>query len=84
VFAKGHAAVGTEHISPLVRGTTTSAQYGGRGVCDIESGGEQVAKVDITFLGYQRTGKLEGAREGSPWREGRVRRQPSRAVVRPG
>jgi sulfide:quinone oxidoreductase len=63
VFAEGHAAVTAEHISALVRGTTSSAQYDGRGVCYIEFGGEQVAKVDVTFLGDQRTGELEGPGE---------------------
>ena len=60
VFAEGHAAVAAEHISALVRGTTTSAQYGGRGICYIEFGDEQVAKVDVTFFGDQRSGELEG------------------------
>ena len=60
VFAEGHAAVAAERISALIRGTTTSAEYGGRGVCYIEFGADQVAKVDVTFFGDQRSGELEG------------------------
>jgi sulfide:quinone oxidoreductase len=60
VFAEGHAAIAAEHISALLRGTTSSAEYGGRGVCYIEFGDEQVAKVDVTFFGDQRSGELGG------------------------
>ncbi len=64
VFAEGHAAVAAERISALIRGTTTSAEYGGRGVCYIEFGADQVAKVDVTFFGDQRSGELEGPADG--------------------
>jgi sulfide:quinone oxidoreductase len=60
VFAEGHAAVAAEHISALIRGTESSAQYGGRGVCYLEFG---VAKVDITFFGDQRSGEIVGPDE---------------------
>jgi sulfide:quinone oxidoreductase len=60
VFAEGHAAIAAEHISALLRGATSSAEYGGRGVCYIEFGDEQVAKVDVTFFGDQRSGELGG------------------------
>jgi sulfide:quinone oxidoreductase len=63
VFAEGHAAVAAEHISALIRGTESSAQYRGRGVCYIEFGDDQVAKVDITFFGDQRTGEIAGPAE---------------------
>jgi sulfide:quinone oxidoreductase len=64
VFAEGHAAIAAERISALVRGRTSDAQYGGRGVCYIEFGGEQIAKVDVTFFGDQRSGELVGPDEG--------------------
>jgi sulfide:quinone oxidoreductase len=64
VFAEGHAAIAAEHISALVRGTTSEAEYGGRGVCYIEFGDEQVAKVDVTFFGDQKSGELLGPAEG--------------------
>ena len=60
VFAEGHAAVAAEHISALIRGTTSSAQYGGRGICYLEFGDDQVAQVDVTFFGDQKTGELVG------------------------
>jgi sulfide:quinone oxidoreductase len=63
VFAEGHAAIAAEHISALVRGTTSEAEYGGRGVCYIEFGGEHVAKVDVTFFGDQKSGELVGPAE---------------------
>jgi sulfide:quinone oxidoreductase len=64
VFAEGHAAIAAEHISALVRGTTSEAEYGGRGVCYIEFGDEQVAKVDVTFFGDQKSGELLGPAAG--------------------
>lgn len=60
VFAEGHAAVAAEHISALIRGTTSSAAYDGRGICYLEFGGDQVAQVDVTFFGDQRRGELVG------------------------
>lgn len=63
VFAEGHAAVAAERIGALIRGTTTSAQYGGRGVCYLEFGRDQVALVDVTFFGAERTGRLTGPSE---------------------
>jgi sulfide:quinone oxidoreductase len=63
VFAEGQAAVAAERISALIRGTTTSAEYGGRGICYLEFGRDQVALVDVTFFGDQRTGSLRGPSE---------------------
>ncbi len=60
VFAEGHARVAAEHIAALIRGTTSSAQYGGRGICYLEFGADQVAQVDVTFFGDHRTGELVG------------------------
>jgi sulfide:quinone oxidoreductase len=63
VFAEGQAAVAAERIGALIRGTTTSAQYGGRGICYLELGRDQVALVDVTFFGDQRAGRLMGPSE---------------------
>jgi sulfide:quinone oxidoreductase len=60
VFAEGQAAVAAERIGALIRGTTTSAHYGGRGICYLEFGRDQVALVDVTFFGEGRTGRLMG------------------------
>jgi sulfide:quinone oxidoreductase len=60
VFAEGHAAIAAEHIAARIRGTTSSAQYGGRGICYLEFGADAVAMVDVTFFGDQRSGELIG------------------------
>jgi hypothetical protein len=60
VFAEGHAAVAAERIAAQIRGTTSSAQYGGRGICYLEFGRGEVGLVDVTFFGDQREGKLTG------------------------
>jgi len=64
VFAEGQAAVGADGISALIRGTTESAQYDGRGMCYLEFGHNQVARVDVAFFsGGKPTGDLEGPSE---------------------
>ncbi|HWC87948.1 MAG TPA: FAD/NAD(P)-binding oxidoreductase [Solirubrobacteraceae bacterium] len=63
VFAEGHAAVAAERIGDLIRGTSPSAQYGGRGICYLEFGRDLVALVDVTFFGEERTGRLVGPSE---------------------
>jgi sulfide:quinone oxidoreductase len=60
VFAEGHAAVAAQHIAAQIRGTTSSARYGGRGICYVEFGDGEVAKVDVTFFGDKRSGELIG------------------------
>jgi sulfide:quinone oxidoreductase len=62
-FAEGHAAVVAERLGALIRGTTPSAEYRGRGVCYLEMGRDQIATVDITFFADQRTGELRGPSE---------------------
>jgi sulfide:quinone oxidoreductase len=63
VFAEGQAAVAAEHISARINGTTSAAEYGGRGVCYLEMGEGKVALVDVTFFGDKRIGKLVGPSE---------------------
>ncbi len=63
VFAEGHAAIAAEHISAMIRGTSSSAEYGGRGICYLEFGGDQIAQVDVTFFGDQKSGELVGPSE---------------------
>ena len=63
VFAEGHGAVAAQRIAASIRNKTASAQYEGRGVCYLEFGHDQVALVNITFFGDQRTGKLVGPSE---------------------
>ena len=60
VFAEGQAAVAAEHIEARINGTTSEAEYGGRGVCYLEMGGGEIALVDVTFFGDKRVGQLVG------------------------
>jgi sulfide:quinone oxidoreductase len=61
VFAEGQAAVVASAISAQLREQAQSATYDGRGICYLEFGVDQVAKVDVTFLsGQAPTGTLEG------------------------
>ena len=61
VFAEGQAAIVAEGISTRIRGAGVAAHYDGRGICYLEFGDRQVAKVDVTFLsGQSPRGALEG------------------------
>jgi sulfide:quinone oxidoreductase len=63
VFAEGQAAIAAEHIAARIRGTTSDAEYAGRGICYLEFGNGQVALVDVTFFGDERRGSLVGPSE---------------------
>ncbi len=52
VFAEGQAAVVADAICARARGGQ-SEPYDGRGICYLEFGHDQVAKVDVTFLSGQ-------------------------------
>ncbi len=61
VFAEGQAAVVAERIVATVQGDPPAAEYDGRGICYLEFGHDQVAKVDVTFRSGERpVGGLEG------------------------
>jgi sulfide:quinone oxidoreductase len=61
VFAEGQAVVVSERIAATMRDSNSEAQYGGRGVCYLQFGTDQVALVDVTFRpGASPTGGLEG------------------------
>jgi sulfide:quinone oxidoreductase len=61
VFAEGQATIAAGGIGALIRGAGESAHYDGRGVCYLEFGHNQVAKVDVTFVsGQAPRGTLEG------------------------
>jgi len=79
VFAEGQAAIAAQHIAARIRGTTASAQYGGRGICYLEFGNNEVAKVDVTFFGDKRSGELigpspDGAVEKAEFGTSRIKR----------
>jgi sulfide:quinone oxidoreductase len=61
VFAEGQAAVAAARIVATVQDHDAAAHYDGRGICYLEFGHDEVAKVDVTFLsGQQPVGGLEG------------------------
>jgi sulfide:quinone oxidoreductase len=60
VFAEGHAAVAARRIAAGIRGEGSTAEYGGRGVCYLEFGGDEVAQVEVTFRADSKTGRLIG------------------------
>jgi sulfide:quinone oxidoreductase len=61
VFAEGQASVVADQIGALIRGGIPSSQYDGRGVCYLDFGNDEVAKVEVTFVkGQTPVGGLEG------------------------
>jgi sulfide:quinone oxidoreductase len=61
VFAEGQAAVVADRILASARGEEASATYGGTGLCYLEVGHGNVAKVEVTFLsGQAPRGGLQG------------------------
>ncbi len=61
VFAEGQAIVVAGEISAHIRGQSGAPTYDGRGICYLEFGHDQIAKVDVTFLAGERPhGGLEG------------------------
>jgi sulfide:quinone oxidoreductase len=61
VFAEGQAAVVADEIIAHHRGGLESDSYDGNGICYIEFGDDEVARVDVTFRSGERpTGYFEG------------------------
>ena len=61
VFAEGQASVVADALIARVRDRADGSQYDGRGTCYLEFGGDQVAKVEVTFLsGRTPNGALQG------------------------
>ena len=61
VFAEGQAAVVADRIVAQARSMGPSAEYGGQGICYLQFGRDEVAKVEVTFLsGQPPRGGLQG------------------------
>jgi sulfide:quinone oxidoreductase len=61
VFAEGQATVAAGRIAALLRGEDPTSTYDGRGICYLEFGHDQVAKVDVTFhTGERPSGTMQG------------------------
>jgi sulfide:quinone oxidoreductase len=54
VFAEGQAVVVADEIIARHRQRESTSQYGGRGICYVEFGAEQVGRVEVTFLTGER------------------------------
>ena len=53
VFSEGQAAVAADRIAAVIRGATGAAEYDGRGMCYLEFGHDEVARVDVMFVSGQ-------------------------------
>jgi sulfide:quinone oxidoreductase len=61
VFAERQAAVVADGIAARIRADAASTHYDGRGICYLEFGHGQVAKVDVTFVsGQPPVGEFDG------------------------
>jgi len=49
VFSEGQAVVAADRIASIIRGGTSSVEYDGRGICYLEFGNHEVARVNVTF-----------------------------------
>jgi sulfide:quinone oxidoreductase len=64
VFSEGQAAVAADRIAAIIRGGTKPSEYDGRGMCYLEFGNDEVARVDVTFApGKAPIGIFEGPSE---------------------
>jgi len=50
VFAERQAAVAADRIAAVLRSEAATAQYDGVGVCYLEFGNDEVARVEVTFV----------------------------------
>ncbi len=61
VFAEGQSTVVAAAITASVRNAETDRTYDGHGICYMEFGGREIAKIDVTFQsGARPVGSLEG------------------------
>jgi sulfide:quinone oxidoreductase len=49
VFAEGQATVVADRIAARIDGSSTDAEYDGRGICYVEFGDDTVGRVEVTF-----------------------------------
>jgi len=53
VFSEGQASVAADRIAAILRGDAGSSEYDGRGMCYLEFGQDEVARVNVTFAAGQ-------------------------------
>ncbi len=60
VFSERQASVAADRIAAVIRGEPGSAEYDGRGMCYLEFGNDEVARVNVTFAaGHAPSGTYE-------------------------
>src|SRR5262249_24363419 len=60
VFAERQGSVAADRIIALARGAAEDAEYDGKGICYLEFGHDQVARVEVTFVsGQPPTGQFD-------------------------
>jgi sulfide:quinone oxidoreductase len=60
VFSERQAKVAADRIAALIRAEAPTAEYDGLGMCYVEFGNDEVARVTVTFLsGQAPTGTYE-------------------------
>jgi sulfide:quinone oxidoreductase len=80
VFAEGQASIVARGLIALARGEQSDVAYDGTGICYLEFGDDQVAKVQVTFLsGAAPQGDMEGpsmalAQDKATFGSSRIRR----------
>jgi sulfide:quinone oxidoreductase len=61
IFAEGQALVVADRIAARLNSAAGTAEYDGHGICYMEFGHDQVAKVDVTFVsGSAPVGTIQG------------------------
>jgi sulfide:quinone oxidoreductase len=53
VFAERQASVAADRIAAIIRGEPETAEYDGLGMCYLEFGNDEVARVTVTFAAGQ-------------------------------
>jgi sulfide:quinone oxidoreductase len=53
VFSEGQAVVAADRIAALIRNATGTSEYDGNGMCYLEFGNDEVARVNVTFVSGQ-------------------------------
>lgn len=80
VFSEGQAVVAAAQIAARISGTPATTEYDGRGICYLEYGDDEVAKVEVTFrsgrapVGTFEDASAELAADKSEFGASRIRR----------
>ena len=83
VFSERQAAVAADRIISAIRGGPGTSEYDGYGMCYLEFGHDEVARVEVRFVsGQAPTGSYDAPSGDARGGQGGVRNQPHPQVVR--